>query len=169
MKKSVTLIVCLAAVLMVLGHGNEKRTAEVTVKGKKISIDYFSPHLDGRDLFSLIKAGMEWRMGADAPTTLTTEADLSFGSVAVPKGSYTLVAKNIGPDQWTLIFSSDPQVRGTRRDVQKDVATVPLTAGKAEGTVEHMNIELKPAGANAARFSLAWGSTTLAASFTVSG
>ena len=169
MKKSVTLIVCLAAVLMVLGHGNEKRTAGVTVKGKKVSIDYFSPHLGGRDLFSMVKEGMEWRMGADAATTLTTEADLSFGSVVVPKGSYTLVAKNIGPDQWTLIFSADPQIRGTRRDVQKDVATVPLAAGKTPETVEHMSIELKPAGPNSAQFSLAWGGTTLQASFTVAG
>ncbi|MBI4455505.1 MAG: DUF2911 domain-containing protein [Acidobacteria bacterium] len=169
MKQSVTLVVFLSAVLLLFGHDNEKRAAAVVVKGKKVSIEYFSPHLKGRDLLSLIQPGMEWRMGADAPTTLTTEADLSFGNAAIPKGFYSLVAKNIGPDQWTLIFSSDSQIRGTRRDTQKDVASVPLTLSKLQETVEHMNIELKPSGENSAQFSLVWGNTSLATSFKVSG
>ncbi|MBI3940812.1 MAG: DUF2911 domain-containing protein [Acidobacteria bacterium] len=169
MKKAAALVVSLAATVLLLAHGNEERTAEVTVKGQKISIKYFSPHLKGRDLLSQIQAGMEWRMGADTPTTLTTQADLSFGSVVIPKGSYSLVAKNIGPEQWTLIFSSDPQIRGIRRDVAKDVAAVPLTVAKLQETVDHMNIELKPAGENSAQFSLAWGNSTLTTSFSVAG
>src|SRR5262245_52589046 len=166
MKKSVILVVFLASVFLVLDHGNEKRKAEVTVKGQKISIDYFSPHLDGRDLLSLVKEGMEWRMGADSATTLTTDGNLSFGSTVVPKGTYSLVAKNTGPDQWMLIFSSDSAIRGTRRDAAKDVASVPLTFSKLADTVEHMNIELKPTKDNAAQFSVAWGNTALTASFT---
>lgn len=169
MKKLVAGAVFLAVALLVFGHGNEKRTASVVVKGKKIAVDYFSPHLDGRDLLALIKPGMEWRMGADAATTLNTEADLTVGSVTVPKGTYTLVAKNIGPDQWSLIFSSDTAVRGTRRDAAKDVATVPMTSGKTAESVEHMNIELKPSGASGAGFTLTWGMTSLAVNFTVAG
>lgn len=169
MKKLVTLMVSLAVTFLLFAHGNEERTAEVTVKGKKISIKYFSPHLKGRDMLSQVTTGMEWRMGADAPTTLTTEADLSVGTVAIPRGTYSLIAKNIGSEQWTLIFSSDSQIRGTRRDVTKDVAAVPLTMAKLQETVEHMNIELKPAGANSAQFSLAWGVSALTTSFTVSG
>jgi len=168
MKKSIALAVFLSAALMLFGHGNEKRTAEVTVKGKKVSINYFSPHLNGRDMLSMVKEGMEWRMGADGPTALTTDADLSFGSVVVPKGTYTLVAKNTGPDQWTLLFSSDSQIRGTKRDAQKDVASVPLTVAKIPQPEEHMNIELKPAG-DGASFSLTWGSTSMAATFKVAG
>jgi len=169
MKKSIALGIFLSAALLVLGHGNEKKTATLTVKGKAISVDYFSPHLGGRDLLSLIKPGMEWRMGADAPTKLTTEADLSFGSVVVPKGTYTLVAKNVAADKWELVFSSDPAIRGTRRDATKDVATVSMTVGTAPAIVEHMSIELKAAGDNAATIGVSWGTTMMGTHFTVAG
>ena len=120
-------------------------------------------------MLGMIKPGMEWRMGADAATTIDTEADLTVGSVTVPKGKYTIIAKNIGPDQWSLIFSSDTAIRGTKRDAAKDVATVPMSAGKNAESVEHMNIELKPAGAAGAGFMLTWGMTSLAVNFTVAG
>lgn len=169
MKKAIAFGIFLSVALVLFGHGNEKRNASVTVQGKKVSIDYFSPHLDGRDLLALIKPGMEWRMGADAATSMTTEADLSFGSVMVPKGTYTLIAKNTAADKWELVFSSDPAIRGTRRDAAKDVASIPLTMGKVPESVEHMNIELKPAGNNGAQFMLSWGTTSMAAQFTVAG
>ena len=38
------------------------------------------------------KVGTPWRMGAGSPTSLKTEADLMFGTVAVPKGNYILTA-----------------------------------------------------------------------------
>lgn len=170
MKKPVMVSLLLAAACLALwGHGNEARTAEATVKGKKISIKYFSPHLKGRDMLSQLQPGMEWRMGADAPTTLITESDLSIGGTVVPKGSYSLIAKYNGSEQWTLIFSSDPQIRGTRRDAAKDVASMPLSVGQLQESVEHMNIELKAGADNSAQFTLAWGNSVLSGIFNVAG
>jgi hypothetical protein len=168
MKKFIALGIFLSAALVMLGHGNEKQTATLSIKGKTITVDYFSPHLEGRDLQSLVKPGMEWRIGADAPTKLTTDADLKFGSVVVPKGTYTLVAKNVAADKWELVFSADPAIRGTRRDATKDVASVPLTLSKAPASVEHMSIELKAAG-DGAMIGVAWGTTMMGTSFTIAG
>ena len=39
---------------------------------------------------SLVPYGQVWRTGADEATKLTTDADLTIGTLKVPKGSYAL-------------------------------------------------------------------------------
>ena len=86
---SVSGFVLLAAVFA-LGHGNEHGHATAQVGDGTVSVDYHRPMANGRDLLSMIQAGSYWRMGADSPTTLTTEVDLKFGDTTVPKGEYVL-------------------------------------------------------------------------------
>src|SRR5437762_13327515 len=70
--------------------------ASATIGGKMLSIRYSAPSVRGRKIFG--EGGIlsrdptypAWRAGANAATTLRTEADLMIGTVAVPKGSYTL-------------------------------------------------------------------------------
>src|SRR5204862_84729 len=65
--------------------------AEATLNGKKITIDYSAPSKRDRVIMGgLVPYGQVWRTGANAATTLTTEADLTIGSLQVPKGTYTL-------------------------------------------------------------------------------
>src|SRR6478736_6875881 len=66
-------------------------TAEVTLKGKKVSIDYSRPSLKGRKVGKeLAPYGEVWRTGANEATALNTEIDLTIGGVKVPAGEYTL-------------------------------------------------------------------------------
>src|ERR1041385_3582792 len=61
--------------------------AEATLDGKKVTIDYSAPSKRNRVIMGgLVPYGQVWRTGANAATTLTTEADLMIGSLHVPKG-----------------------------------------------------------------------------------
>src|SRR5215467_9148616 len=92
----VPLVVILVATLALAQQDKSQRpsppgTAEVTLKGKKITIEYSRPSLKGRHVGQeLAPFGKVWRTGANEATTLTTEADLTIGGVSVPAGKYTL-------------------------------------------------------------------------------
>jgi hypothetical protein len=96
-------------------------------------------------------------MGADAATTLKTDADLSFGSVAVPKGEYVLTATKVEADKWTLNVLS-------KADRSK-VADVPLAPLKADGSAEMFTVDLKGEGTKG-ELRMQWGTTALKADFT---
>src|SRR5215475_4045281 len=66
-------------------------TAEVTLKGKKITIEYSPPYLKGRHVGQeLAPFGQVWRTGANEATTFVTEGDVTVGDANVPAGHYTL-------------------------------------------------------------------------------
>ena len=137
-------------------QGNPRGEAKATVAGKAVSIDYGRPSLKGRDMLGQAQVGQAWRMGADAATTLKTDADLSFGSVAVPKGEYVLKATKVDADKWTLNVTS--------KDGAK-VADVPLAPVKAEGSAEMFTVDLK-GEKDKGEFRMQWGTTALKADFT---
>ena len=138
-------------------QGNPRGEAKAMVAGKAVSIDYGRPSLKGRDMLAQAQVGQAWRMGADAPTALKTDADLSFGSVAVPKGEYVLTATKIAADQWHLNVLS-------KADRSK-VADIPLTPAKLDSSVEMFTIVLT-GEKDRGTFEMHWGTTALKASFT---
>src|SRR5947207_10019570 len=80
-------------------------TAEVTLKGKKITIDYSRPFMKGRKIMGeLVPYGKVWRTGANEATTLTTEADVNIGGANVPAGTYTLYTLP-SEGTWKLIIN----------------------------------------------------------------
>jgi hypothetical protein len=99
-------------------------TASASIGGKAITIVYASPRVRGRDGHIFTKDGLiskdphypVWRAGANAATTLKTEADLTIGDLSVPAGTYTLFADVSNPDQWTLIVSKEPTTAPTTWD-----------------------------------------------------
>jgi hypothetical protein len=157
MKRRAVVVGILAlGVAPVLAHGAPRGEAKGTVAGKAISVDYGRPSLMGRDMLAQAKVGDAWRMGADAPTTLTTEADLAFGAAKVPKGSYVLKATKAADDKWTLnVLGKDG---GT-------VADVPFTVGSLPESVETFTIEIH-GGQDKGAIQLQWGKTSLTAPFT---
>src|SRR5262245_20482146 len=71
-------------------------TATVAVGGKKLTVNYSAPSVRGRKIFgdggllSRDPTYPAWRAGADSATAFHTDADLTVGSLNVPKGDYTL-------------------------------------------------------------------------------
>ncbi len=157
MMKRIAFAVALLALAASSFAQNARGEAKATVAGKAVSIDYGRPSLKGRDMLGQAQVGQAWRMGADAATTLETDADLAFGAVAVPKGEYVLTATKVSADQWHLNVLA-------KADRAK-VADVPLASGKSAAAVEEFTIELKAEGGKG-DLQLSWGTTTLKASFT---
>ena len=110
--------------------------AEATVKGKKITIDYSAPSKRGRAIMGeLVPYGKVWRTGANAATTLTTQADLMIGSLHVPAGKYTLYTIP-GEKEWTLIVSKQTGQWGSNYDQSQDLGRAKLTVVPVKDTVE---------------------------------
>jgi hypothetical protein len=143
------------AASVALAQANPRGEARLAVGGKSVAVEYGRPSLKGRDMLAKAQVGKPWRMGADAATTLRTEADLAFGKAVVRKGTYVLTATKLAEGQWNLIVNSPEGAV---------VAEIPLTSTALPESVEVLTIELteKKGGG---RFVMKWGSRALSADF----
>ncbi len=123
-------------------------TAEVTLSGKKITIDYGQPSMRGRKIFgALVPFGQVWRTGANEATTLKTPVDLSIGGQRVPAGTYTLFTVP-AEESWTLIVNKQTGQWGTNYDEKQDLIRIPMRRDTMPMTVEAFNISFADMGAN---------------------
>ncbi len=124
----------------------------------RVKIDYGQPHARGRAVAGALQADLDtvWRVGANNPTTLTTDVDLVIGGLTVPRGSYALWARTSSRGNWTLIVSRD---MGGTYDRTKDLGTATLTAKTLANPVESLTIALVPGADGAPRGDLriSWG------------
>jgi Protein of unknown function (DUF2911) len=157
LKRTALAAVALAVAAPLFAQGNPRGEAKAMVADKTVSIDYGRPSLKGRDMLGQAQIGQAWRMGADASTSLKTEADLSFGSVHVPKGEYVLTATKVSADQWHLNVLA--------KEDRSKIADIPLAMSKAGPSVEIFTVELK-GDKDKGEFSMTWGTTALKADFT---
>jgi len=111
----------------------DRGEASLKIGDGKVSVDYGRPAVAGRDIAKMIEPGMEWRMGSNAPTTLSSDINLKFGDKTVPKGKYVLKAKLIEAGKWHLMIYKEKDL----------VAEVPLTLGKNSQPVELVTIKLE--------------------------
>ena len=157
MKKRFAILAALSALAVpVLAHGADRGEAKATVAGKTVTIDYGRRSLKGRDMLAQAEVGKPWRMGADAETTLKTDASLMFGSAAVAKGEYVLTATKVAEGQWQLNVLTKEKAK---------VADVPLELAKAPASVEMLTIDLK-GEKEKGTFTLSWGDVSLKTAFT---
>jgi hypothetical protein len=157
LKRIALAAVALSAAVPVFAQMNPRGEAKAVVAGKAVSIDYGQPALKGRDMLGQAQIGQAWRMGADAATTLKTDADLAFGAASVPKGEYILTATKVAADQWHLNVLA-------KADRAK-VADVPLAQSKLDASVELFTVTLK-GEKEKGELELRWGTTALKAGFT---
>jgi Protein of unknown function (DUF2911) len=134
---------------------NPRGEAKVTLAGKAIVVDYGRPSLKGRDMLGKATVGQEWRMGADAATTLETPVDLSFGTTLVPAGKYVLKARKASDTAWMLKLEREG----------KDTIEVPLAETALDKSVEVFTIDLAEEKGQGV-FRMSWGNRALSARFT---
>ena len=150
-------------------------TASATIAGKTISISYNSPRVKGREGKIFSKDGQishdphypVWRAGANAATTLKTEADLKIGDIAVPKGTYTLFVDLSDPDNWTFIVNKKTGEWGLAYDGSQDLGRAKMTMSKPPAMVEDLKYTISGTGGNSGTITLAWENHVASVPFTV--
>jgi hypothetical protein len=134
-------------------------TAEVTLKNKKITIDYSRPSLKGRKVGQeLAPYGKVWRTGANEATALNTEIDLNIGGVKVPAGKYTLYTLP-SEGTWKLIINKQTGQWGTKYDESQDLARVDMKKSALPQPVEQFTISFDKKNENTATLNLDWENT----------
>jgi hypothetical protein len=139
-------------------------TESAVIAGKTITITYSSPGVKGRAGHIFTKDGLishdptypVWRAGANSATKLHTDADLSLGGLAVPKGDYTLYVDLSDPANWVLVVNKQTGQWGTVYDKAKDLGRVKMTMEKPPALVENLKYMLKDLGGNKGKLSLVW-------------
>lgn len=156
-----------------MGQGGKKpplsppATAEATIGGKKITVNYNAPTMRNRKIMGeLVPYGKVWRTGANAATKFTTEADLTIGELSVPKGTYTLYTL---PDQneWKLIINKQTGQPGTEYNEAQDLGRVTMMVKQANTPVEKFTIALNSTGAKSGLLKMMWENTEVSVPVTV--
>lgn len=165
-KKMLFSIALLCLVVPVIVQAAERGTAEATIKGKKVSINYGRPSLGGRDVLSLAQTGMVWRLGMDKSTQIESSGDLIVAGKTLKAGKYSLWAKKTGPNSWVLAFHPNADVWGAPELTEGYVAELPLTLTKAKDSAEELTISLAD-NKGRAGVRIQWGTAVLSGSFGV--
>jgi hypothetical protein len=134
-------------------------TADCTINGKKVTIDYSRPSLKGRKLGTdLAPYGKVWRTGANEATTLTTAIALSIGGAKVPAGTYTLYTLP-SEGTWKLIINKQTGQWGTEYHQEQDLARVDMKKQEIAVPVEQFTIALDQDSNNSADLNMEWEKT----------
>jgi hypothetical protein len=142
-------------------------TAEITLQGKKITIEYSRPLLRGRKMETLTPNGQVWRTGANEATSFVTEGDLNVGGTNVPAGKYTLYSLPL-ETTWKLIVNKQTGQWGTVYDEAQDLARIDTQTCRGKDMVEQFTISFDKKNADTADLVLAWETTRVAVPIKVS-
>ena len=109
--------------------------------GKNVTVDYFSPGMNGHKIFGgSVPYGQVWQTGANQPPTFVTSTNLMVGGKNVPAGHYTIFTI---PDsaKWTLIVNQRtgkldlPYAYESSELVRIDLTLRPMTSPVENSTI----------------------------------
>jgi hypothetical protein len=156
--KYVTVVaIAIANIACVSGNAQSPAgTADVTLKGKQISITYHRPFMRGRKIMGgLVPYGEVWRTGANEATTLKTGLDLNIGGANVPAGTYTLYTLP-SAGTWKLVINKQTGQWGTEYNQSQDLARVDMQKEKLSSPVEEFTISWKKRSDTSADLVMEW-------------
>ena len=159
-------LLAIAGLLVALGSASAQTSPPETASGKignaTLTIKYCAPSVHGRQIFGEGGRVMKdptapiWRAGANDATALHVSADVMVGSLAVPKGDYTLYANVKNPDAWDLVISKQTGQWGTSYDASKDLGRVRMEMSKPPASIETLKYTISSKGASKGTIELAW-------------
>lgn len=151
-----------------LGALSARGVATGSFRQSVVFVNYGRPQVRGRTVWGglLVPPDTIWRLGANEATHLATSRELTFGSVVVPPGLYTLWLFNAtgGPQ---LVINKQVGQWGTSYDPAQDLGRIPLTMTATPEHVEDFTITLRNVAQGRGALEFAWGAQVAAAAFTV--
>ena len=160
-------ILCLGMVGVLRFAQTRKRgSAELTINGKNISINYGHPRLKGRNVLAMAEAGDVWRLGMNQATEITSAGDLVVSGKELKAGKYSLWAKKTDEDSWILAFHPKTGIWGEPSMTHGFVAETPLKTVPTSDSAEQLLISLADVN-DQAQITIHWGKTSLIGSFGV--
>jgi hypothetical protein len=147
---------------LLFAQASPQAQATATIGGKTITIRYSAPSVRGRKIFG--EGGVVsrdptypvWRAGANAATTLRTDGDVTIGTLAVPKGIYSLYVLVKNPDAWELIISKQTGQWGLSYNAGMDLGRVKMTMSKPPMPIETLKYTLTDKGSNSGELRIEW-------------
>ena len=133
-----------------------------------VFVNYGRPQVRGRSVWGglLVPPDTIWRLGANEATHLATSRELTFGTVVVPPGLYTLWLFN-ATGAPMLVINKQVGQWGTSYDAAQDLARIPVTMAPTPEHVEDFTITLRNVGPGRGAIEFAWGAQMATAAFTV--
>jgi len=128
-------------------------TTEATINGKKVSIAYGRPSINGpalagHDMFSLAPVGTVWDWGPTRATVqLNPPARSKLAGKVLEPGKYSFVGKHVSADQWFISFHRRPEDNGKPLWGQPDqekasISRYAVDSRKATDSSEFLDIKL---------------------------
>ena len=158
----------IAGRMVPLGVLSARGTASGSFMQSVVFVNYGRPQVRGRTVWGglLVPPDTIWRLGANEATHLATSRELTFGSVVVPPGLYTLWFFNAAGGQ-QLVINKQVGQWGTIYDPAQDLGRVPVTMAPTAEFLEDFTITLRNVAQGRGAIEFAWGSQMATAAFTV--
>lgn len=142
-------------------------TTSMKIGGKEITVEYYSPSMHGRKIYgALVPFGEVWCPGANVATGLTTEADLQFGTLRLPKGAWSIWAIP-GEHEFTLIVNKQTGQHHLDYNPAEDFGRTKMTLKTLSSPVETLRFVLSSTDRGKGTLSLQWETTEASVPFTV--
>ncbi len=117
-------------------------TAEGTIDGVKVKIDYHQPSAKGRKIMGgLVPYGDVWRTGANETTTIDVSGPAKIEGKDLAKGKYGLYTLP-GESEWTIIINKTIKWGAFDYKEGEDVLRVKVKPSKTGSFVETFNISV---------------------------
>jgi len=150
MKRSITvfLLLFVAVFASVAQEDKSKRpsppaSAEGTIDGVKVKVDYSAPSAKGRKMLGGIEAyGKVWRTGANETTTIEFSAPVKVEGKDVPAGKYGLFTIP-GENEWVIIINKGIKWGAYTYKQEEDVIRATVKPSKTTSFVETFNIAVE--------------------------
>jgi hypothetical protein len=134
-------------------------TATVSLNGVSINVAYSAPAIRSRAIMGgLVAYDKVWRTGANAATTLKTDAPLKIGDVLVPAGTYTLYTLP-SAEAWLLIINRQTGQWGTVYKKEQDLARVKMKKSELPSAQEVMTISFENTVGKKTELHIRWEKT----------
>lgn len=136
--------------------------------GGIVVVDYGRPQVRERTVWGgvLVPFDSVWRAGANDATHLFTTRPLTFGTVSLTPGMYTLWVQHTRQGTF-LILNRQIGQWGTQYDASQDVGRVEMQSAAAPGFVEELTYTVRAMGPNRGVLELSWGDRVMSAPFGV--